>query len=291
LLTSHLLGRTIGLCWFLITFLYIRMFLTLITDCADANARGRQESRIQALFGVTPAFVGIAGTLDDAATLEASGNIIDTLDAVGEAQGIILANVAPRQGAEKRWGNGTPFGFFRFKNTLVVSTVTGYILSLPKKLGILDSFHALDTRETLEKMVAGGALSREEADYIFGSQFRSFDFLPRVAHWIFTGGETVHSPLDIADIPLAEPRVWTIDNFGNAKTTLCADEVLRADTYETRFGVLPVIRALKDVPDNAPALIVGSSGLGACRFAEIVVQGKPASSVLGFGLVRGTLVA
>jgi hypothetical protein len=268
------------------------MVLTLITDCADGNARGRQESRLQALFGQQPSsFIPIPGTLDDAATLEASGNIVDVLDAVGESEAVVLANVAPRSGEEHKWGNGTPFGYFRYKNALVCTTISGSMLALPKKLGLIDAYHVFDMEKTLESMVAGGMIDTAEAVRIAASQFRSFDFLPRVAHWLHGGGAVVTTPLALSELRDAGARVWTIDNFGNAKTTLCNNELPKGATVlETRFGTLPVVRSLKDVPDGTAAVTVGSSGIGQCRFLEIVVQGKRAASVVGLGLVRGVKV-
>lgn len=257
------------------------MFITVITDCADANARGRQETRIRTLFDVTPSFVPVSGALDVAASLEASGNIVDMLDAAGEAPGIILANVAPRQGGERHWGNGTPFGFFRYKHVLVCTTVSGAMLSLPRKLGLIERYDILNLPETLERMVAEGALDADRKESIARSQFRSFDFLPRVAHYVHAGGAPVaHEHFLDMEAP-SEPHVWTIDNFGNAKTTMLARELPDADSLATRWGALPIVRSLKDVPDGSPALTVGSSGIGHERFVEVVIQGASMADQYG----------
>jgi hypothetical protein len=266
------------------------MVLTLITDCADGNARSRQESRLQALFNQQPSFIPIPGTLDDSATLEASGNIVDILDAVGESETVVLANVAPRSGAEQKWGNGTPFGYFRYKNALVCTTISGSMLSLPKKLGLVQEYHVFHMEHTLEKMVQGGMFDEKEAKRISASQFRSFDFLPRVAHWLYSGGEVATELLNLAEVKDPGERIWTIDNFGNAKTTICSTEIAGEESMETVFGTLPIVRSLKDVADGTPAVTVGSSGIGECRFLEIVVQGKRAASALGLGLMRGVKV-
>jgi hypothetical protein len=267
------------------------MPLILITDCFDNNSRGRQEARLQALFGRHPSFVAVSDTLDEVATLEASGTIVDILDAVGESEAVILANVAPRSGDEKKWGNGTPFGYFRYKNALICTTLSGSMLSLPHKLGLISAYDVFIMDKTLEYMVSGGALEKKEAERVLGSQFRSFDFLPRVAKWLYSGGEVATEALTLTDIPPAGKRIWTIDNFGNAKTTLCTTEIEEdAVSLDTLFGTLPIVRSLKDVPDGMPAVTVGSSGIGESRFLEIVVQGKKASSVLGVELLRGARV-
>jgi len=260
------------------------MFITVITDCADANARGRQETRIRTLFDVTPSFVPVSGALDIAASLEASGNIVDMLDAAGDAPGIILANVAPRQGSERSWGNGTPFGFFRYKQVLVCTTVSGAMLALPKKLGLIERYDLLNMPGTLEHMVAAGALSTELRDSIAGSQFRSFDFLPRVAHFLHEGGAPeAHEHFLDMEAP-AVPYVWAVDNFGNAKTTLLGSELPEADALATRCGALPIVQSLKDVPDGTAAVTVGSSGINTDRFIEVVIQGGSAADRFGISV-------
>jgi len=256
------------------------MFNTIITDCSDANAQGRQETRARILLGITPTFVPIPGTLDAAASLEASGNIVDILDAAGDAEGIVLANVAPRHGEERHWGNGTPFGYFKYRHTLVVTTISGLMLSLPKKLGLVEQYKVIDMQQTLERMCAGGVLTKEDVEYIAVSQFRSYDFLPRVATWLVGGSDVVAEGLPLHDIPAAGNRIWGIDNFGNAKTTLLAHELPESGVVHTRWGDLPVVRSLKDVPDNSTAIIIGSSGLGEDRFAEVVMQGASAAQTL-----------
>lgn len=260
------------------------MFITVITDCADANARGRQETRIRTLFDVTPSFVPVSGALDSAASLEASGNIVDMLDAAGEAPGIILANVAPRQGTERSWGNGTPFGFFRYKQVLVCTTVSGATLTLPRKLGLIERYDLLNLPGTLEHMAAKNVIGADLKEQIAGSQFRSFDFLPRVARFLHDGGVPEAHEYFLDMEASAEPHVWAVDSFGNAKTTLLGSELPKADTLATRWGALPIVRSLKDVPDGTPALTVGSSGIGIQRFVEVVIQGASVADRFGISV-------
>jgi hypothetical protein len=252
------------------------MFLTIITDCSDKNAQGRQESRARVLFGITPSFISLPGSLDVSASLEASGNIIDVLDAVNGDEGVILANVAPRNADEKKWGNGTPFAYFRYRRTLVVSTVSGLTLSLPRKFGLIDDLEMIDIQATLVRMWEGGIITEDDVTHIQNSQFRSFDFLPRVALWITKGHEPATTPFDPATVPQAPVSIWAIDNFGNIKTTLLERELPKSETMKTRFGTLPIVRSLKDVPDGTAALTVGSSGIGSHRFVEIAMQGESA---------------
>jgi hypothetical protein len=262
------------------------MYITIITDCADPNAKGRQETRARALLDVTPTFVGVRSSLKASAVLEASGNIVDVLDASLGEKGIITANVAPRNGEEKHWGNGTPFGFFKCGEATVVTTHSPIMLSLPYKLGLVERYDIVDMEKTLEHMSVEGRITPDEAVRVANSQFRSFDFLPRLAAWLHTGHATVSEQYELDPGTLAQqPAVWMIDSFGNAKITLLGEELEGRTTLPTRWGELPVVVSLKDVPDGQPAVVVGSSGFGDRRFAEIVLQG--ASAAEKFGIQQG----
>lgn len=102
------------------------MHITIINDCRDDNARGRQQARIQTLFGKSATFIDVQNDI------EAGSNLIDILDATQKTHGIVLLNVAPRNGKAKQWENGTPFGFTRHKDTWIVGTIDGYIFSLAR---------------------------------------------------------------------------------------------------------------------------------------------------------------
>jgi S-adenosylmethionine hydrolase len=66
--------------------------------------------------------------------------------------------------------------------------------------------------------------------------------------------------------------IWHIDNFGNCKTTLTEPDIHNDSAQATRFGTLPMIHHLRDVPDGTAAITVGSSGLRDRRFLELVIQ-------------------
>src|SRR5512141_546524 len=114
------------------------MFVTLINDCRDANAFGRQATKAGALLGRLVVTVGVRNDL------EAAGNLVDALDAAEGREGVILVNVAPRNGDAKKWPNGTPFGWFKCGGTLVVASIDGLTLSLAKKLGLFEAVHVFD---------------------------------------------------------------------------------------------------------------------------------------------------
>lgn len=290
------------------------MFITIINDSRDGNAFGRQATRGAALFGCAVTTIGVA---DD---LEAAGNLVDALDAGEGCLGVVLMNVAPRQknGQKSEQGsvgfvaaevakreNGSPFGYFWHGKTLVVSSIDGVTLSLVKKLGIADRINVLDIAATGNAMVERARLCHAEvmatpayalagfdvakAERMRTTQFRSYEFLPRVAQWIMRG-ESVVSVEQLLNAPDAPKAIWWIDSFGNAKTTLLPEEVSFAEGKEvqTRFGSLLCFTSLKDVPDDVAAMTIGSSGIGDKRFLEVVVQGQSATDQ--FQLVSGSLV-
>ena len=246
------------------------MNITIINDCQDANAIGRQIARATSLLGGSAFFIGVTSDL------QASGNLIDVLDALEESPGIVLVNVAPRNGKAKKWENGTPFGYFWYKKILVLASVDGLTLSLVKKFKLTKFIIILDIPKTLNQLISGGALSKELKDSITRTQFRSYDFLPRVATFLVSGKKLKGTRLHIKNIPDAPSAIWWIDNFGNCKTTLLYEEAKDQNRFSVKFTKLFYFARLKDVPDKTSAIISGSSGLGEKRFLEIVVQGGSA---------------
>lgn len=233
------------------------MFAAIINDSRDDNAMGRQATRVAALLGYPVITVGVKSDL------EAAGNLVDLLDAANGQRGVVLVNVAPRNGAAKRWPNGTPFGYFLYKKTVVVSSLGGLTLSLASKLGAIREATLIEDARPVARM----------------SQFRSFELLPRYGADLLRGKKLAGRSFDLGEVPLPPKAVWSIDCFGNVKTTLLPGEIgFRAGaTIQTRFGALTCCDRLKDVPNKKAGLIIGSSGLGDARFLEIVVQGVSAA--------------
>ncbi|OGM56408.1 hypothetical protein A3F62_01800 [Candidatus Woesebacteria bacterium RIFCSPHIGHO2_12_FULL_44_11] len=235
--------------------------VTVITDCHDNNAAGRQKARLSSLFACPVNLIGVKNDL------EASGNLIDILDAVGEEETLILVNVAPRNGRSKRWKNGTPFGYFYFENTLTISTVDGYCLSLVKKLGLISKLKLLNIREV-------------------DTQFRSYQVIPSIAERLVRNKRSVFCEVQTVN-KLANPTntIWWVDNFGNCKTTLFKDDIEVVDgKINTKVGSFEFFPRLKDIPDGKTAVVVGSSGIKEKRFLEIVVQGGNAAKQVGLSV-------
>jgi hypothetical protein len=242
------------------------MFTTFITDCKDDNARARQESRTASLLTTSTAFIGVDSDL------EAGMQLIDILDATEGRPGIILVNVAPRGGHATKWENGTPFGYFWYQKTLVVASVDGFALSAVKALGITQEIALLDTHSAATAMLEAGFITSAAAMHIPLTQFRSFDFTPRVAAFIYLGNAVPTSRYTFEHVPDLPPAIWHIDSFGNCKTTLRIEDITSNQATNTRYGSLPFIAQLRQVPDGTPALVQGSSGIDKTRFLELMTQ-------------------
>jgi hypothetical protein len=269
---------------------------SIITDCADDNARTRQELRFKSLFGVLPSFLGVSSYN----SIEAAGNLVEQLDVLSNfplansaPESVILVNVAPRSGdIKKKWENGTPFCMFRTGNTLVASTYEGHCLALARDLGITDSVELFDIPTVMKAAVEWGELTEEGARRISNTQFRSLEFLPLVAYWIWQGRDVPSTMQPLKELPSASGQAWFIDNFGNVKTTLTEKDIDFTEGNEILLsnGTKAVChRRLSDVPRDVTALTVGSSGYGADRFLEVVI-GQTGRAAERLGLAVGASI-
>ena len=244
------------------------MFTTFINDCRDDNARARQTSRVGSLLQTNLSFIGVDSDL------EAGMQLIDILDATGGREGLILVNVAPRGGRNRKWENGTPFAYFWYKQSLIISSIDGFSLSAIKKLDITNKIRILDIKVATDTMLESNFITDSEAQRIITSQFRSFDFTPRLGIFMMNGNHIPSEELNFDDIPELPPAIWNIDNFGNCKTTLTPDDLTEDKVTNTRYGALPYFTQLHNVPDGEPALVKGSSGINDIRFIEVLMQRK-----------------
>jgi hypothetical protein len=269
---------------------------TIINDCADAAAQARQELRFETLFGVKPTFLGVGSY----APVEAAGNVVDQLDVLTrfpltekKQDRIVLVNVAPRAAHIKQeWDNGTPFCYFRLGKTLVVSTLEEQCLSLVRDMDIAGEVELLDVPAVTAAAVQWGDLTQAEANRINHSQFRSLEFLPLVAYWLWRGKPVPATSYSLQELPRLTGQVWQIDNFCNAKTTLLPRDIGfgPGKTIKLAGGIEAVCyRRLADVPDGVTALTIGSSGYGPDRFLELVIGGCGQASVR-YGLRVGSPV-
>lgn len=253
---------------------------SIITDCSDDNVRARQELRFTNLFGVRPTFTRVG---QEAPGLEAGGHLLDQLDvlannpkSVPQAEALILVNVAPRGGKTKEIGdNGTPFCYFRVDNALVVCTAASGCLDLVHWCGAVDEIELLDIPTVTKAAVEWGELTEEQANRINNTQFRSLEFLPLVAYWLRSGKPVPSTKQKVEVAHDTAGKVWYIDNFGNAKTTLVAEDIGFEQGKKVTLAdglSATCYRRLADVPKDESALTIGSSGYRTKRFLEVVVQ-------------------
>ncbi|MDB5183090.1 MAG: hypothetical protein JWO47_874 [Candidatus Saccharibacteria bacterium] len=252
--------------------------VAIINDCRDPNAVARQQMMVGNLFDANQTFVGVDSEL------EASGNLVDLLDISNGRPNIILVNKAPRNGSARQHKNGTPFGFFWHGETLVVSSVDGLALSLPKKLGLTAVVRELDIESTVDDVLeqTGEADEPGLRDKIIDTQYRSLEYVPRVARALWNRANIQSELKSLDHVPNANLRGWGVDNFGNVKTTALPGDIgfdpEQGDGFRitTALGELSCYRQLRSVPDGELAVTVGSSGFGKDRFLEVVVQGGSA---------------
>ena len=172
---------------------------------------------------------------------------------------------------------------------MITSTIKGYTLSLVQKLGVTNSVNVVDVNEVINYILKLNLIDKDTATRITKSQFRSFDFAPRLARWILDGHQI---PSEFSQLSHGSPPncIWLIDSFGNAKLTLLTtDSPLKGNPLKvkTSLGTFPFYERLKDVPDGETAIYTGSSGIGNKRFLEIATQNREGSAAKTLNLKVG----
>ncbi len=257
-----------------------------ISDCRDENTKGRLSTRVASYFTGNVAFVGAKNEC------EAAINLVDMIDAYDGGKGLVFANVAPRSGRAKRWKNGTPFGHFKFGELDIFTTIDGCVLSLLQKLsGKKIEVDVYDIPNVVGEMGLDEALQEK----IKNTQFRSFEYLPRLAREIM-GGKKLPSE-KYAEVPEMPNATCWVDSFGNIKTSLLPEEVgfEVGKVIDLKFGEreisLPCYNRLKDIPNDEVGLTIGSSGLGENRLLEIMLQDINGSASEKLGIVSGVEIS
>ncbi|MBI4129843.1 hypothetical protein HY468_00855 [Candidatus Roizmanbacteria bacterium] len=265
------------------------MFVSIITDCCDDNALNRQAVRYMSYLNSPISKIGLTFYASEGnGELEAAGNLIDTLDATDGQKGLVVVNTAHRDGKGKKWPNGTPFGYFHYKDTLVIATIDGSCLSLVKKLQLTKKINLLDVPTVIDRMIVQGNYPKEYRKLVVDSQFRSYEFVPRIAKWLMNGIELPSEKYSIDKIPDAPKAIWWVDNFGNTVTTLLPENIGHkpGKKIKTMYGEIVCYDRLKDVPNGEAGLIIGSWGIDNRRWVSLVIQGKSAAKE--FGITSGS---
>src|SRR3989344_5526293 len=192
---------------------------------------------------------------------------------------LILANVAPRSGQPEAWGNGSPFAYFQVGHTFVVTTIAGNILALVSKLGLARTINQVEVAQVAT------AAGWQDAEWVTTTQFRSFEFLPRLAGLIASNRPVPHQVVTVPSLihQRCNGDVWWIDNFGNIKTTTLPADIgfMPGRTVTVGGQSVGCYHRLSEVPDSQLGVIIGSSGFVDQRFVEVVVKGGSAAATLG----------
>jgi hypothetical protein len=185
--------------------------------------------------------------------------------------GLIFVNIAPR--GTNRWPNGTPFGHLIYNNSHIFTTIEGENLSLLQKLtGNKLTVERFDIPTSVPYLDIPSATQ----EHIINSQFRSFDFLPRIAAQVLNKKNIPWEKW--GEIPPVPAAIWWQDNFGNFKTTLLPEDIgfKTGKNLSLRIGTtiqnLTCYNRLKDIPYGQLGLYIGSSGLPGKRLLEITRQ-------------------
>lgn len=267
--------------------------VAMVSDCTDANARGRMKQRIKRLVpGADVDFYKVRHQL------EAGGNMVDAMDAMGEPPGAVLCNMAPR--LIDRGQNGSPIVFGRVRGFDVITTV----YALPLFCMFFDEAER-DLRTLNVKAFLESAGERP-----FRSQFRGLTVMPLILAHVRGAAKR---PVDLDKVSVSftypaqdiSPAIWGIDEIGeqqyNVKLTMLRSElrgVSEGDTVHLRIvnrkGKTKNVEAtfrecMEDVPVGEIGLITGSSGYRDERFLELVQSGGSVVHACG-GLHVGDLI-
>ena len=253
---------------------------------SDDNARGRIATRL--ITGIKKSVFTSATLIGVDCEVEGYLQLVDQLDAARGNPSVILFNVAPRGVNKKKLQNGSPFGHLKIGEANIFPTVEGKTLPLLQRL--LSTRLCLTTHHICPEVLKAVGITKSKHQYVTNTQFRSFEFLPDLAHSIMSGRQIpgVHSV--VRKVANGSVYVGVVDKFGNVKTTSLPEDIGfrpgRCITLKLAGEeiALPCYPKLKDVPCNVLAAVVGSSGMWVGRankrFVEIVVQKGSASNRL-----------
>ena len=249
----------------------------VISDCRDDNARVRVTTRVAALFpNINVDFIGVQNDI------EAAGCLVDVIDAALGRPVLILVNVAPRNGKHHR-KNGSPFGYIQVGKAHIFGTMDGLSFSLLGYVAPQRGVRVYDTDEVVKYF----GIPNELQEHIATSQFRSYEFLPRLAAHVLVG-KRLHGKLQYPSDQeqLAAPTVWWVDVFGNAKLTVTAAQIgfTPGALVGIKIGKKKVLvkcyERLPDIPLGELGLTVGSSGFGVNRWLELMIKRGDAARAL-----------
>ncbi len=277
--------KIIGNLWLFFVTLFSRRNVYFFTDCRDSNAISRVLAHLNAQL---PFFNHYLFPLQNFSWQEAAVNIVSLLEVwitTGVKGNIVVGNIAPRQ--DKNWKNGSPFCFVWVEGNLIVATPACFSVLIKKGLVKEDNIHETDVFEVCSKY-----LSKQKAEKVATTQFRSLWYVPLLLRWIVLGKKVPFKQLKSGLFDFLKNIEWSVffvDNFSNLKFLETASDFERIKSVKSHFMVkdrsetypIKFRERLSDVPDDGfPYFILGSSD----DQVELVIQGKEAGKILGLDI-------
>ena len=145
-----------------------------------------------------------------------------------------------------------------------------------------DKIYVTDVGSVMNAVADKYDLDQAEVDRITHSQFRSFDYVPYLAHAVHCKHAFPVEEKVLDESKLPEGIVWYVDAFGNCKLT--STSINNQEKVETKVGTFNYYQGLRQVPAGETAVYQGSSGLGHKRFLELSIQKGNAAKVHGLAV-------
>lgn len=247
--------------------------IIFFTDCSDSNAIARVSAHLVARNpNYQTQVLGINSCPEAALNIE---NILEVWRKANSTGNVVVGNIAPR--TEKQWQNGAPFCYCWISGNLVVATPACFSILIKQDL-IPGGF----IYETDVEIVCSKFLSKQEAEEISKTQFRSLWYVPLLIQWILQGKEIPFQFLDVEKhVPKIEKNtIFLIDNFGNIKLSIDTTDVKTSQAGKNFLKVgnreykIPLIyERLSNVPVGGIGFVVGSGG----GFCELQINGGSAA--------------
>lgn len=248
--------------------------IAIVSDCGG-QAMSRMISRYYALLDA------VCIPYDSLSLVEASGNIVDALDAFRGFKSAVVCNSAPRR--DTRGTNGSAIVYGTVGKTIIISTVCA--LGLLKKL--VPNFTA--RKVSVKSFMQSECGNKSDTT----PNFRGLEVIPSVLSSLVYEHNVsgLSLPYSKDNFPLIEPSVWLVDTIEgkptNIKLTILRDEASwfkPGDKITIKFGGEPFTpltcyERLTHIPDGEAGIYVGSSGLGDRRFLEVAVMGGRAAEM------------
>ncbi len=251
--------------------------IAVVSDCGG-QAMSRMMTRLLALHSDA-----VCVPYESATIMEASGNVVDALDALAGRPGAIVCNSAPRKHARETNGDTIVYGCVR-GHAIVVATVG--TLGMLKKLVPDFSASAIDVDAFMNYLSLG-----ERRRF----NFRGLEVIPHILRSVRDRSNLSKVSSPHHTFPAVSQCAWLVDRIERKRTNIKLS-ILRCEApwfvpgqkVMIQFSGLSVrtmtcYERLTDIPENNFGIYEGSSGYGDNRFLEVAVNGGSAAVQLNVG--------